>query len=513
VLLAEKHDFGWGTTWRSTKLIHGGLRYLEHAEFGLVFESLRDQARLLRDYPGMVRPLEFLLPVFARDTHLPGTIEIGLTIYDLLSWGRGLPRHRRRSPHEALRLEPGLRREGLRAVFTYSDCQVPFPERLCLQTALEARCAGATLRNYTQVTGLLVDRSGRVKGVELRDLRSGAEAEVRCSLVVNAAGPWVDAVLRGLPAVSVPPQIGGTKGTHVVVEYPANGPTRAIYAEARSDHRPFFIVPWRGKHLIGTTDTRFEGDPDDVAASAADIDYLLREANALLPGAPLQPSAVAYAYAGVRPLPASDGVATGAITRRHIIRDHREDGHPGLLSIIGGKLSTYRSLAAQTLERIRKQIRVVQPSGDQRHCAYAESDARTEDVPSGLAALAPQLVDYLRAVYGPRLESLSRLLTARPELARPLCPHGPDIEGQIVLAAREEQATTLADALMRRSGAAWNRCLGLDCARHAAQLMAGELGWHADALAVELEAYLREVRRTFTLPGREMPHFPEIASP
>jgi glycerol-3-phosphate dehydrogenase len=495
VLLVEQHDFGWGTTWRSTKLIHGGLRYLEHAEFGLVFESLRDRGRLLRSYPGMVRPLEFVLPVYQRDRHRPATIALGLTIYDVLSLGRGMPGHRRLPLRETSALEPGLRRAGLAAAFSYFDCQVPYPERLCLQTVLEARSAGAETRNHTAAIGFLRN-GGRIAGIRLRCELNGETVEVGASVVVNAAGPWVDSVLGA--AGKVRPQLGVTKGVHIVVDYRGRGPRHAVYAEARSDHRPFFIIPWRGYHLVGTTDTRYDGPPEAVAATPGEMEYLFDEANALLENTPLSAEDVLYGYGGLRPLPASNGQREGAITRRHLIRDHAGDGNAGLLSIIGGKLSTYRSLAGQALDRIERQLRG-------RRITTGGSGRRTEPatrpihgVTEVLRQLSPPRLDYLRAAYGPRLQALVELLRDQPALATPLCAHGPELEAQVVLAAREEQAVSLADVLLRRTGAGWNVCHGLDSSRRVGELLARELGWQKERIAGELARYADEVAATFT---------------
>ncbi len=500
VCLLEKYDFGWGTTWRSTKLIHGGLRYLEHAEFGLVFESLRDQALLLRDYPDMVRPLSLLLPVYRGARHGPATIGLGLTLYDLLARGRSLPGHRRLDAAAACAAEPGLRAEGLRAAFQYSDSQVAYPERLCIQTLLEASEAGAVCLNRAEVVSVL-RQSGQVTGVGVRDHLCGWEVEIRAPVVVNASGPWIDTLLGTLAR---PPrrQIGGTRGAHLVVDYDGHGPVHAIYAEARSDRRPFFIVPWRGRHLIGTTDTRYEGSPDAAAATRADVAYLVTEANALLPRTPLRDSAVEYAYAGVRPLPASEGVAEGAITRRHLIREHADAGYRGLFSIIGGKLSTYRSLADDVLRRIERYVRP--PASPAPTLPVRDVGEAAATRPWLLGMVGPAVADHLRALYGPRLHALAGLVQADPSLLDPLCPHGPDIVGQALLAVRAEAAQGVADVLLRRLGAGWNACLGLDCAERVASLLGVEHGWNAERVQQAAAEYVNEVHATFFTPGKAL---------
>ncbi len=495
VCLLEKRDFAWGTTWRSTKLIHGGLRYLEYAEFGLVFESLRDQALLLREYPDLVRPISLLLPVYQGARHGPAAIGLGLTLYDLLAYSRRLPGHRRLGAEGATALEPALARNGLRAAFQYADSQAAYPERLCLQTLIEATEAGAVCLNHVEVVGLM-SAGGRVAGVVARDHVRDRCLEIPARVVVNAAGPWVDALLATLPR---PPrrQIGGTRGAHLVVDYQGAGPLQALYAEARSDGRPFFIVPWRGRHLIGTTDTRYDGAPDAAGATAADAAYLLNEANALLPGAPLTAAAVQYGYAGVRPLPAGAGGPAGAITRRHIIRDHAGTGHPGLFSVIGGKLSTFRSLADEALRRLAPAL------GPGRAAPMHGAPAGAELAEQArwlLNAVGPATGDHLRSLYGPRLGMLGRVAQSESGMLEPLCPHGPDLVCQAVLAARAEAAVSVADILLRRVGAGWNRCLGLDCAARVAELLGREHGWTAAEIQRQIEAYAAEVRQTFYRP-------------
>ncbi|MGH2585947.1 MAG: glycerol-3-phosphate dehydrogenase/oxidase, partial [Dehalococcoidia bacterium] len=318
VLLLDQEDWGFGTTWRSTKLIHGGLRYLEHGELGLVFESLRERGVLLRTAPHLVRPLPFLLPVYRNGRRGMATLRLGLTLYDLLAVGGGLPRHRAMSVSATAAAEPRLDRSGLRGGLAYWDGQVELPERLCLENVLRAREAGATALSYVRVERLEV-AGGRVGGVSATDTRGGESYEMQASLVVNAAGPWVDRVLR--PAVTRQRLIAGTRGTHLVVQFPDGGPRQAIYAEADRDGRPFFIIPWRGVHLIGTTDVPVE-DPEATLPSDDEVDYLIEAARTILPGECLERADVWYAYAGIRPLPAGDRRNAGAIPRRHYIVDH-----------------------------------------------------------------------------------------------------------------------------------------------------------------------------------------------
>src|SRR5438445_793706 len=307
VLLVEKGDLGSGTSAASSKLIHGGLRYLQYGEVGLVREALHDREALLRKRPHLVRPIELLIPLRAGGLVPPWKLELGLMLYDRLAGASCLPRHRRLARAETLEREPDLAPEGLEGGFVYADAQVVFPERLCVELAREAAEAGAVIRTYTEVTGLRRE-GARVVGAFLDDREA-----VAARLVVNAAGPWVDAVRR-LTGAPLRPLLGCTKGSHLVLRppagYPRSGcwPRGPLYAAARSDGRPFFVLPWREMLLVGTTDIRYEGDPAAVVADPAEVAYLLEETAALFPRAPISEEAVLYTYAGLRPLPTRERV-------------------------------------------------------------------------------------------------------------------------------------------------------------------------------------------------------------
>ena len=335
VLLIDKGEPGCATTSASTRLIHGGLRYLEHFEFSLVRESLREREILLRIAPDLVRPLAITIPIYKQSKRGRLTIRAGMVLYDLLSWGKSLPRHRMFSRAETLERWSGLNPEGLVGSALYYDAQVEFPERLVLANVESARVFGAEVLTHTRVTGLTVT------GVEFGDRLAEA------SVVINAAGPWIDQVLERAPVKS-PKLIGGTKGSHLIVAPFPGASANAIYLEARSDGRPIFIIPWNKLYLIGTTDVRFEGDPDEVRCEDWEIDYLLSETNLALPGAHLTRDSILQTYSGVRPLPYQSS------TRRHFIREHPQ--LPNLLSIVGGKLTTYRSLSEECVDLIFRKL-------------------------------------------------------------------------------------------------------------------------------------------------------------
>ncbi len=351
VLLIDKGEPGAGTTSASTRLIHGGLRYLEHFEFGLVRESLREREILLKIAPHLVRPLPITIPIYNQGKRGRLTIRAGMVLYDLLSWGKSLPRHQMLSRAQTLERWPGLNPEGLVGSALYYDAQVEFPERLVAENVASARKSGAEVLTHTRVTNFAVEQ-GRVSGVESVS-ENGQERFAEADVVINAAGPWIDLVLERAPVES-PKLIGGTKGSHLVVPTFPSAPSNAIYLEARRDGRPIFIIPWNNQYLIGTTDVRFEGDPDEVHCEDWEIDYLLAETNLALPNAGLTRDNILYTYSGVRPLPVTGDKDEQSITRRHFIREHPQ--LPNLLSIVGGKLTTYRSLAEECVDLVFRKL-------------------------------------------------------------------------------------------------------------------------------------------------------------
>ena len=350
VLLLEKGEIAGGTSSASTRLIHGGLRYLEHFEFRLVRESLREREILLNIAPHLVRPLPIAIPIYKHNKRGRATIHAGMHAYHLLSLGKSLTRHRMLSRAETLTESPGLNGEGLVGSALYFDAQVEFPERLVCANVMAAKECGAEVITHAPVMKLLAE-NGKVSGVEFS---VGGETRLaHAAVVINATGPWVDRVLEGAPVES-PRLIGGTKGSHIVVPPFRGASTYAIYLEARSDQRPFFIIPWNGKYLIGTTDVRVEVDPDQVRTESWEIDYLLNETNSAFPSAQLARDHIVFTYVGVRPLPWTSNEDEQSITRRHFIREHPE--LPNLLSIVGGKLTTYRSLAEECVDLVFRKL-------------------------------------------------------------------------------------------------------------------------------------------------------------
>ena len=495
--LVEQGDLCNSTTRWSSRLIHGGLRYLEFGELGLVHESLQERGKLLANAPHLVRPLPLVIPVYEGARRGLNTVDFGLYVYDLLAWrgpgARSMPGHRRLSRDEALAMMPGLRTDGLAGAVMYHDAQVTYVERLVLENALGAAAAGARIETYTAVEKLLVDGQ-HVAGVEVRNTFTGERSVRQARAVINAAGPWVDRVLAtaGRP---LPRFLGATKGTHIVVRpFPGMDGT-ACYSEARSDGRPFFILPWNGLVLIGTTDTRCDDEPGSLRATAAEVDYLLAETANTFPGCGPTRKDVLYTYAGARPLPRQGLRETGAITRRHQIRHHGRVAR-GLTSVIGGKITTYRNLAEQAVDDVVRRLRI--PSGE---CRTAElplpgGGASRESVLAELArfpAVARASHAHLHSVYGSRAPLVAALTRDAPQLGEPLVPDGEVIAAEVVFAARSEFAQTIGDILLRRCMAGLGPDLGRAALPAALAVAARHLGWDDARCRSGEQAYLGEI--------------------
>jgi glycerol-3-phosphate dehydrogenase len=476
VLLVDKGDIGGGTSAGSTRLIHGGLRYLEHFEFGLVRESLRERETLLRIAPHLVRPLPIVIPIYRDGARGWATIRAGMIAYDLLSWGKSLPRHRMLSARETLHAMPRLKAEGLVGSAVYYDAQVEFAERLVLENVLAAVEHGATVLTYTRVASFVIEH-GLVVGVRLEGDKAD---QFRARVVINAAGPWVDRLLDETRTKNER-LIGGTKGSHVVVAPFAGAPESAVYLEAVSDRRPFFIIPWNGNYLIGTTDVRFEGDPDEVRAEDWEIEYLLSETNRAFPGAELSRDRVLYTYAGVRPLPFTTNHNERGITRRHFLREHPQ--FKNLVSVVGGKLTTYRNLAEECVDLV---LRKLSRGFTRSQTACVPLPGASDLNPISLDPLYPS--QRFSRIYGSRSKELIELASRLKSDA---------FTAEVVFAFEKEFAKTLADCFLRRTMIGLNADLGLGELEAAASVGQRFLGWTEDRARREVEGYRKEISGRF----------------
>ncbi len=481
VLLLDKCDIASGTSSFSTRLIHGGLRYLEHGEFSLVRESLREREFLLRIASHLIHAIPILIPIYKDSSRGRATIKAGMIAYDLLSWGKSVPSHEMLSKSDAQERCPGLKSEDLLGAAVYYDCQVQFAERLVLANALGAKEAGATIITYARVTSIVGNSVTFVTG----DNEQVANADV----IVNAAGPWVDEVLGSTSSRL----IGGTKGSHIVVGPFSGAPRTAVYMEAASDRRPIFVIPWNGAYLIGTTDVRFEGDLDQVRGELWEVDYLLDETNRMFPEAALGRTDVRYTYSGIRPLPYTENENERSITRRHFIRQHPTNKH--LVSLVGGKLTTYRSLAEECVDLLFRKLGRPSPPciTHQKVLPGALELVQPAETGSNIE-FTPEQDKRLAHIYGAKVRRLKELCEENPELAQPFNRDGDAIAAEVVYSFQSELAQTLSDCLLRRTMIGLNLDLGIGDDEAAANVARRFLGWNEERVMKEVEEYRKQIQ-------------------
>jgi len=408
-----------------------------------------------------------------------------MILYDLLSWKKSFPRHEMYSADKLVERLPGLNREGLLGGAFYFDAQVAFPERIVVENLRDAIDQGAELATYTQATSLIVER-GQIQGLRWRT-RAGQEGEARATVVVNATGPWVDTVLGEL---GKRPLVGGTKGSHLIIEPFPDAPDAALYAEAASDGRPFFIIPWNGLLLIGTTDQRYDGDPGEAAISDDELAYLLSETQRVFPHATNLAERVLYTQAGIRSLPHQPRGREGAITRRHIIRSHRRAR--GLYSIIGGKLTTHRALAEDVMTRVAKRLglRSANSPTRTRKLPGALPTEERDNLLNGIATrLNRRQAERLWQLYGGGATAIESLIGENNELANEICPHSGAMVAELIHALESEHAVTLIDILQRRCMAGLSRDFGLQAAQNAADWLTRLTIWDRARAERELADY------------------------
>jgi glycerol-3-phosphate dehydrogenase len=491
VCVLDKGDIGGGSSSVSTRLIHGGLRYLEHWEFGLVRESLREREILLRIAPHLVKPLPILIPVYNGAKRGPLQVRAGMLLYDLFSYDKELPRHRILSREETLKLVPGLNPDGLLSAAVYYDAQVEFAERLVLENVLDAKSNGAVVMTYARVTRLTTENN-KATGVEF--VANGQSHRVAGSFIINAAGPWVDELLK--PTGTNDRLIGATKGSHIVVAPFQSAPSTTIYAEAHRNGRPFFIIPWNGNYLIGTTDTHFDGDLDHVRSEESEIDYLLAETNHVLPTAQLTKNDILYTYSGLRPLPFTSLSDEQKITRRHFIRQHGQFSN--IVSLVGGKLTTYRSLAEECVDLTFKKLGRPTPESATGQTPLPGAAKDFNSFAAEFIALerfAAATSERLLSIYGTRANDVLEVCRRSSDLSQLLNASANVLAGEIVFAFENEFAETLTDCLLRRTMAGFNCDLSVGLDEDAAEIGKKFLGWSEDRARREVDDYRSYVKR------------------
>src|SRR5450755_1345068 len=469
VLLLEQSDFGKGTSSRSTKLAHGGVRYLEKGNIGLVMEALKERGLLLQNAPHIVHDLAFVVPNY--DWWEAPFYGLGLKLYQLLAGKYGFGTSRILSREETLAHLPTLKTEGLRGGGLYYDRQFD-DARLLIHMAATAFEQGATLFNYAEVTGLTKDAQGFVDGVSARDVETGNEINARAKVVVNATGAFSD-LLRLKAEPSAAPMIAPSQGIHLVFDASFLQGESAVMVPHTSDGRVLFAIPLHGHTLVGTTDTPIPAATLEPVAMEQEIDFILATAGQYLTKAPTRKDVLSV-FAGVRPLVRATGVAsTAALSRDHVIHIDRS----GLVTICGGKWTTYRHMAEDCVDQAATLAQLPdKPCGTHHLRIHGFHEAAR-----GFGALA---------VYGSDACEIRKLVEADGRLGEPLHAALPYVKAEVVWAARYEMARTVEDALARRTRALFlNARAALEMAPAVADLMASELGWDDATRGKQLAAF------------------------
>ena len=497
--VVEKNDWAFGTSSRSSKLVHGGLRYLEMGDLKLVFEACRERRRLLLNAPHVVWPQSFIFPVYKGDKNPLFIIDIGLWMYDILALFRNVQNHQFHGPKRILQVEPELDAERLKGGGQFYDCAAD-DARLTVSHIQSARLEGALCLSYAQVVDIL-SCDGRACGARVRDEVSGKEFDIEARTVLNCTGPWTDMVCR-LDDSKAIPKLRPTKGSHVIVPWERVKAINAMPIISPADGRMLFLIPWGDYALIGTTDTDYQGDYDDIHASAADVDYILEAANRTLPRARLTYDDVISTYAGLRPLVCAE--VSGDVKESQVSREHSiYESHSGLISIAGGKLTTARSMAEELVDLAVKRLH--ERFGSQPvKCTTKRAPVFGKDGVdfskrlerlAGEVRLDGDVIDKMQHLGTGAIRVLG-MLSEDASLAKRLGDDVPYIEAEVVYSAREEMVVTLTDFMIRRSLIFYeDREQGLGCAGRVAELLGGELGWNKK----ERERQVKEYRRVVEL--------------
>lgn len=511
VSLIEKRDFAAGTSSRSTKLIHGGLRYLEHFDFSLVREGLRERATLTKLAPHLVEPFPFVIPIYRqsrRNYDHPLKVRAGLWLYDLLAGGLNLGRHERISRAEALKLAPQLDSHGLQGAFIYYDCRTD-DARLVIEVIKAAHERGAVMANYTRLTGFIRNQGGRIVGARMRDELAGVEFEMHARLVINATGVWMDEVrsLNGSTEREAG-RVRPSKGIHLLVAAERLRVTTAWLIPSLTAHRFYFVVPWEGRVLIGTTDTDYTGNKDAPRAEVTEVSEILQAINSYFVGAQLESADVIATFAGLRPLiSAGEAKTTAALSREEEIFESDD----GLISIAGGKLTTYRRMTERTIDlatqRLAERFGSGQANGSRTTEILLGGALSRDEIESAAQSLAqmdkiaPTTARHLLHAYGTNAQRVVELMREDERWRAPLIAGLPHVMAEVIHAVRYEMALTLADVLARRT----RLCLlagaaTLGCAPAAAELMARELNWNPSEIARQRAHFTDEYEREFAAP-------------
>lgn len=460
-ILFEQEDIGYGASTKTSKLAHGGVRYLEQGDLPVVMSSLKARRDLLRLAPHLVQPLPFLYPLYKGLTRPLWQVRLGLTVYDWLDWRGNLPNHRSLPKEDLQQLFPGLALEGLEGCCEYYDAQMD-DVRINVSEMLGARQAGAVIATHTSVTELIKQGSELVE-IGFNSEMFGISGRIKALMVVNATGAWAPTLLAADKDRSKY-EVVPSKGVHLVLSQIAS--KHALILHAPQDKRVFFLIPWKGMSLLGTTETPFSGNPGNVEVEPADRDYLL---TALKHYFPDWKGEVLGEFAGVRPLAAEHGKSLGKISRRHVI----EESSSGLISVLGGKYTTFQQVARDVVDRVavalrdRSLLRKCQTDKIALYGGYCQAllDATDEQLATYLEGTSVSLEQARRLIrtYGSAWDDILLLIRQNPEEGRVICPLHPHMYAELTHAIVNEQALTPEDWFFRRTSIGYSPCGGRCC--------------------------------------------------
>ena len=499
VALVEKTDFSCATSAATSKVIHGGLRYLKNLEFGLVRESLGERRIMENIAPNFVYPTRFMF------INPKLVMKIGLFLYDLLAFDKGftwdkskrIPNHYPLSRERVIEEEPNAKRDGLKGARVFYDCHCIFPERLTLTFIKSAVHYGAKVSNYAKVEDFFIEEGNRVTGVVVRDHVNNRSHTIRGRITVNCTGPWADIVLKLAKKDDPHEKIRRSEGIHLIVKKLVNA--HAVGTMTKTSH--FFLIPWRRHSLIGTTDKEYDGYPDDYHVTRQSIQELLDTVNMRFGNDnPIQYSDVLFAYGGLRPLLDARGKDVHTTTRKYEIFDHADEGLRGLITVEGGKYTTSRNLAQNVLKVVEKRLGKKPGrcrTGKHRliGCDIGDIEKFINDIKRGNSDFAGTTVEYLGRNYGTEYDEVLKLARQDARLAETVNDDG-EILAQVVYAIEHEMAVTLKDILLRRTGIGTLGNPGEKVVAKIAEIAARELKWSPERKKSEI----LEAEKAFKLP-------------
>ncbi|MCD6586177.1 MAG: glycerol-3-phosphate dehydrogenase/oxidase [Desulfobacteraceae bacterium] len=497
VALVEKKDYGWATSAATSKLIHGGLRYLQNVELGLVRESLRERLILENIAGNLVYPIQFLVPGYKDLKRNKWLLRAGLTLYDILSYdrnrtwdkGKNMPHHTWLPKSKIMELEPEVRSNRMTGGSIYYDCQSIYPERLTLAFIKSAVRHGAEVSNYTKVIEFLFSNDHKVNGVRVEDTLSGSTVDLKGSLVINCAGPWADIILNlADKSGNSKHQIKRSEGIHILTK---KFKTQHAVVMWTPSGRHFFTIPWRGLQLIGTTDKDYEGNPDDYKVSKKSIEALIKDTNDAIGDGNLKYNDVVHAWGGLRPLVDDQTEGTYESSRKYEIYDNASDGFDGLITVEGGKYTTSRHLAESVMKMAEKKLNRTPKNAitDKAFLAGCEiKDMKTfmVELKNKHPDFDPMTVEFLGRNYGSESNAVLEMAKKHPALSEIICEDG-QILASVVYAVQNESARNLDDILMRRTGIGNIGHPGTKNLEKIAIVAAKELNWNQSKLEQELE--------------------------